>query len=122
MRKVVAAINTTIDGNCDHTAGIADEEIHQHYTNLLNNAGVIHYGRTTYQLMVFLRTILEKASEKKTMNDFCMASDKIQKIVFSHRPKDVDWKSAKLANRSLKDAVLEPNPLSGKDIFVGSRR
>lgn len=53
MRRVIAALNITIDGNCDHTAGIADEELHQHYTDLLNNAGVILYGRTTYQLMQY---------------------------------------------------------------------
>ena len=121
MRKVIAAFNTTIDGNCDHTAGIADEEIHQHYTNLLDNAGVILYGRTTYQLMEFWRTILEKPSEKKSMNDFAMAIDKIQKIVFSHTLKKVDWESAKLASRNLNEEVLELKQQSRKDIFVGSR-
>src|SRR5690606_29313938 len=121
MRKVIAAFNTTIDGNCDHTAGIVDEEIHQHYTNLLDNAGVLLYGRTTYQLMEFWRTILEKPSEEKSMNDFAMAIDKIQKIVFSHTLKNVDWESAKLANRNLEEEVLELKQQSGKDIFVGSR-
>jgi hypothetical protein len=29
----------TLDGFCDHTAMIADEEIHQHYNELLSNAG-----------------------------------------------------------------------------------
>jgi hypothetical protein len=42
MRKVIAAINMTLDGFCDHTAGlVADEELHYHYAELLNNAGVI---------------------------------------------------------------------------------
>ena len=42
MRKVIAAINMTLDGFCDHTAGIiADEELHNHYADLLNNAGVL---------------------------------------------------------------------------------
>ena len=31
MRKVIAGINMTLDGYCDHTAGIPDEEIHRHY-------------------------------------------------------------------------------------------
>lgn len=87
MRKVIAAFNTTIDENCDHTAGIADEEIHQHYTDLLGNGGVILYGRTTYQLMEFWRTFLEKPSEEKSMNDFAMAIDKIQKLFFLIRLK-----------------------------------
>jgi dihydrofolate reductase len=121
MRKVIAAINTTIDGNCDHTVGIADEEIHQHYTRLLDNAGVILYGRITYQLMEFWRTILEKPSAEKSMNDFAVTIDKIQKIVFSRTLKNVGWESANLANRSLEEEVLELKQQSGKDIFVGSR-
>ncbi len=51
MRKVIAAINMTLDGFCDHTAGIADDELHQHYSELLGYAGVMLYGRITYQLM-----------------------------------------------------------------------
>ena len=34
MRKLIAAINMTLDGFCDHMAMIADEEIHQHYDEL----------------------------------------------------------------------------------------
>lgn len=60
MQKVIAVINMTLDGFCDHTAGIADEDLHQHYTELLNDAGVILYGRITYQLMQFWQTILKK--------------------------------------------------------------
>lgn len=41
----------TLDGFCDHTAGIADEELHQHYNEMLSNADAIIYGRITYQLM-----------------------------------------------------------------------
>jgi len=41
MRKVIAAINMTIDGFCDHTAIIPDEEIHHHYSDLLSEADAI---------------------------------------------------------------------------------
>ena len=50
MRKTIAVINLTLDGVSDHTAGIPDSELHQHYTALLNECGVILYGRTTYNL------------------------------------------------------------------------
>lgn len=121
MRKVIAAINMTVDGFCDHTAGLPDEEIHQHYTELLGQGDAILYGRITYQLMEFWPTLLEKPSEDKSMNDFAVAIDKIQKIVFSGTLKNVDWKSATIAKRDLKETVLELKQQSGKDIFVGSR-
>ncbi|HMI01034.1 MAG TPA: dihydrofolate reductase family protein [Pedobacter sp.] len=121
MRKVIAAINMTLDGSCDHTAGIPDEEIHQHYTDLLNSGDTILYGRITYQLMEFWRTILENPSDKKSMNDFAVAIDKIPKIVFSHALKDVDWDSARLSDQAIEEEVLELKQQPGKDILVGSR-
>jgi len=121
MRKIIAAFNMTIDGIADHTAGLPDEEIHQHYAELMGQGDAILYGRTTYQLMEFWRTIIETPSDEKTMNDFAIAIDKIPKIVFSHTLTTVDWKSATLANRDLKETVLALKQQSGKPIFVGSR-
>jgi dihydrofolate reductase len=124
MRKLIAAINMTLDGSCDHTAGIADDELHQHYTDLLSSADAILYGRITYQLMEYWRTVLENPSDKKSMNDFAIAIDKIPKIVFSHTLKNVEWESAKLADRDIEEEVLELKHSGNggsKDILVGSR-
>ena len=120
MRKLIAAINMTLDGYCDHTAIIPDYEIHQHYTDLLCNAGIILYGRITYQLMEYWRTVLENPTGNKSIDDFAIVMDNTPKIVFSHTLKNVDWKSAKLAHQDIEDEVLELKQQSGKDIFVGS--
>ena len=121
MRKVIAAINMTIDGVCDHTAGLPDEEIHQHYAALLDSADIILYGRTTYQLMQYWQKLLKNPSGDKTADNFAIAIDKIPKIVFSHKLKNTDWDSAKLATKPLDDLVIELKQQPGKDIFVGSR-
>lgn len=133
MRKVIAAINMTLDGFCDHTAIIPDEEIHNHYTDLLSNGGTILYGRITYRLMEFWRTLVENPSGEKSIDDFAVVIDKIPKIVFSHTLKKMDpiaigWESTKLANKGLEEEVLalkKSRPASGgsgsKDILVGSR-
>ena len=121
MRRLIAAINMTLDGFCDHTAGIPDEEIHQHYTDLLDNSDVILYGRITYQLMQFWQTLLKNPSEEKSMDDFAIAIDKIPKIVFSHKLKNTEWDSAKLANQPIEEIVKELKQQSGRDILVGSR-
>jgi len=39
MRNLIAAINITLHGFCNHTAMIADEEIHQYSNEPLRNAG-----------------------------------------------------------------------------------
>lgn len=121
MRKIIAALNMTIDGVCDHTALEAGEEIHQHYTDLLTQGDAILYGRTTYQLMEFWRTFLEKPSDEKSMNDFAHAIDRIQKIVFSRTLPHLDWKTATLAKRDLEEEVLHLKKQPGKNVLVGSR-
>jgi len=124
MKKVIAAFNMTLDGICDHTTGVADEGLHRHYSDLVDNAGIILYGRTTYQLMQFWQTLLQNPSGNKSMDDFAISIDKIQKLVFSNTLKDTGWKSAELAKRPLDKEVLElkQSPNGGsKDILVGSR-
>jgi dihydrofolate reductase len=121
MRKVVAAINQTIDGFCDHTAGIADEELHRHYAELINEGGMILYGRKTFQLMKFWQELIVNPSENKTMNDFAVAIDKIPKIVFSHTLKDTEWDSAKLADKPLETVAGELKQQDGSDLLIGSR-
>ena len=121
MRKVIAAINMTLDGFCDHTAGIPDEEIHYHYADLLNDADVVLYGRKTFQLMQYWQTLLKNPSGEKSMDDFALAIDRIPKIVFSHTLKSTEWDSAKLSNQPIEEEVLELKQQSGQDILVGSR-
>ena len=126
MRKVIAALNMTLDGYCDHTAIIPDDEIHQHYADLLSGAGTLLYGRITYQLMEFWQTVVKNPTGNKAMDEFALIMDKVPKIVFSHTLKNVEpiamgWESAKLANRVLEEEVLELKQQSGKDIYVGSR-
>jgi dihydrofolate reductase len=121
MRKVIAAINMTLDGICDHTAGIPDEDLHKHYAELLDHAGIILYGRTTYKLMQYWQTLLTNPSGQKSMDDFALAIDKIPKLVFSQTMKNTEWDSAKLATQEIEKEVSELKQKPGKDILVGSR-
>lgn len=122
MRKVIAAINMTIDGYCDHTYGVADDELHDHYTALLRNADTILYGRITYQLMEsYWPLVAKNPTGDKSTDEFAMVMEHITKVVFSHTLKSVDWDSATLAKRSIEEEVLALRRQAGKNILVGSR-
>jgi dihydrofolate reductase len=121
MRKLIAAINMTLDGFCDHTAMIADDEIHQHYNELLRSARTLVYGRITYQLMEsYWPTVVKNPTGNKPTDEFAVIIDNISKIVFSHTLKNVEWENAKLAKRDIKEEVLELKQQAGKPILVGS--
>lgn len=121
MRKLIAAINMTVDGFCDHTALIADEEIHEHYNDLLRNTGTLIYGRTTFHLMEsYWPSIVKNPTGKKSVDDFAVLIDNISKIVFSHTLQRVDWKNSKLKKEIIKEEILELKQGAGKNIVVGS--
>lgn len=120
MRKLVAAINMTLDGYCDHTAITPDQTIHQHYADLLNEAGTTLYGRVTYQLMEYWRTVLENPTGDPATDAFAVAIDSIPKIVFSRTLRSLSWNTATLATRSLEEEVAALKQEPGKDIFACS--
>jgi len=121
MKKVIAAFNMTLDGVCDHTTGIVDDGLHQHYADLIDNSGVLLYGRITFELMQFWQTLLKNPSGTKSMDDFAISINKTPKIVFSNTLKETNWDTAKLADKVLNEKVLELKKLPEKDILVGSR-
>src|ERR1700741_3879013 len=121
MRKLIAAMNMTLDGFCDHTAMIADDEIHQHYNDLLSNADTLIYGRITYQLMEsYWPSVVKNPTGNKPTDEFAVLIDNISKIVFSHTLKSVVWKNTKLKKEIIKEEVLELKHQAGKNILVGS--
>ena len=120
MRKLIAAMNMTLDGFCDHTTMTADEEIHHHYTELLKHSDAVLYGRITYQLMEYWKSVVENPTGKKDMDDFAEAIDSISKIVFSRTLKSVAWRNTELRKEIVKDEILELKQRTGKDLLVGS--
>lgn len=124
MRKLIATMNMTLDGFCDHTAMIADDEIHQHYNELLRNADTLIYGRITYQLMEsYWPSVVKHPTGNKPTDKFAVLIDNISKIVFSRTLKNVDWKNTELKNEVIKEEVLElkqSRNCGSKNILVGS--
>jgi dihydrofolate reductase len=121
MGRLIAAINMTLDGFCDHTAGIADDEIHRHYAELLGNADTILFGRITYQLMErYWPSVVKHPTGKKPIDDFAVIIDNILKIVFSRTLTNVEWKNTRLKEEGLKEEVVELKQQAGKNILVGS--
>ena len=98
----------TLDGFCDHTAGIADDELHQHYNELLSNGDTILFGRITYQLMEsYWPALVKNPTGNKPEDEFAVLIDNISKIVFSRTLKNVSWKNTELKKEIIKEEILE---------------
>jgi dihydrofolate reductase len=119
MRTLIYAINLTLDGCCDHTKGIADEELLEYYTHLLRGVDLLAFGRKTYQLMVpYWPDIAKNHSETKAENEFADAFDSIAKIVFSQSLDRAEG-NTRIVRTNLADEILKLKQQPGKDILVG---
>jgi dihydrofolate reductase len=122
MRKLIFAINLTLDGCCDHTKGIADEELHDYHTALLKDADTFLYGRKTYQLMVpFWPDVAKKpAAQPKSISDFAQAFAAIKQIVvFSQTLALAEGKNTQIIRGNLRNEVLKLKQQQGKSILTG---
>jgi dihydrofolate reductase len=121
MRNVTFAINITLDGCIDHTKFNPAEDLLEHYTRLLrDDAGVLVYGRKTYQLMVpYWPDIAKSQSETKEDIEFAQAFDSKEKIVFSRSLASVDDKNTRIIRTNLRDEILKLKKEPGKNILVG---
>lgn len=121
MRKLIATMNMTLDGFCDHTSMMADDEIHDHYTALINNAGLLLYGRITYQLMEsYWPAVVKNPTGNRSTDEFAIAIDHVSKIVFSRTLKGVDWRNTTLKNEIRTNEIVGLKQQTGHDILVGS--
>jgi dihydrofolate reductase len=112
----------TLDGCCDHTKGLPDEEIHLYFAQLVRAAGVLVYGRKTYELMVpywpdVAKNPLEAAASEI---EFAQAFVSVEKmIVFSQTLERAQGKNTRIVRTGLLDEIRKLKQESGRPILVG---
>ncbi|MDB4920266.1 dihydrofolate reductase family protein [Mucilaginibacter sp.] len=122
MRNVIYAINTTLDGCCDHTKFNPDEETMAYFTQLTRDADTFLYGRKTYQLMVPYWPDVAKSpyGDRNADLEFARAFDAIDKIiVFSQSLDSPGGKKTRIVCTGLHDEVLKLKQGQGKNILTG---
>ena len=120
MRKLIFAINTTLDGCVDHTKQFADEETHKYFTHVLRDADLLVYGRKTYQLMVpFWPEVARSQSLTKASNEFATTFDSIKKVVFSRTLDSVEDRKTRIVRTDPGDEIRKLKQEQGKNILLG---
>ncbi|MGA7223170.1 MAG: dihydrofolate reductase family protein [Candidatus Acidiferrales bacterium] len=120
MRKVVYAINLTLDGCFDHTHGAPDEEVGQYFMDLVRDADLLVFGRKTYELMVpYWPDIAKSDSEDKMDKDFAETFVSKKKVVFSRSLASAEGDNTRIVRTNLRDEILKLKQEPGKNILVG---
>lgn len=121
MRKLIFGINLTIDGCCDHTKGRGSDEVHDYFGRMMRNAGVLLYGRKTYELMVpFWPDMAKDPSGATPMHEFARAFDAVPRIVVvSGTLKEAAAQKTTIIRSNIEEEVQKLKKEPGKDILTG---
>jgi len=125
MRKVIYAINLSLDGCCDHAKLIAPaDDLFEYEMQFLRDADLFVYGRKTYQLMVpYWPDVATDPSASKADHDFAQAFCSANKVVFSRSLDSAEaekgGKNTRVVRANLRDEILKLKQEPGKNIIVG---
>jgi dihydrofolate reductase len=119
MRPLRYSINVTLDGCCDHRVGIADEDLHRHAVENLEQADALLFGRVTYELMeAGWRHAMPTGARPEWTEPFARSINAKKKYVVSSTLDRVDW-NAELVRGDLGKAVQQLKREPGQGLFTG---
>lgn len=122
MRPLRYSINITIDGCCDHRAGIPpDEELYRHTTEILAQADAFIFGRITYEMMESAWRWpggVRPDWAADWMLPFAHTIDAAKKYVVSSTLDRVDW-NAELVRGDVGKTVQQLKQEPGNGLYVG---
>src|SRR5882757_2956660 len=99
---------------------IADDELLEYYTQLMQDVDLLVFGRKTYQLMVpYWPDVAKDQSETKASIEFARAFDSTDKLVFSQSLKATEGQNTRIVRTKPQDEISKLKQRQGKNIMLG---
>jgi dihydrofolate reductase len=121
MGLLTFALNVTLDGCCDHREGLADDELHDYFTQLMDETGAMLFGRTTYELMesAWPAVALDEKAPR-AMREWAVKLEAKPKYVVSASRRDFPWNNTFRIEGNLPEAVRQLKDKTPRGVLVGS--
>jgi len=117
MRPLRYSINVTLDGCCDHRAGIPpNEDLHRHAAEGIAQADALLFGRVTYEMM---EEAWRPAARLDSTDPFARTIDAAKKYVVSNTLDRVDWNAELVRGDHLEETVQQLKREPGKGLATG---
>lgn len=123
MGLLTFTLNVTLDGCNDHREAIADEELHDYFTQLMDAAGAMLFGRNTYELMENAWPAVARDEEApRAMREWALKLEAKPKYVVSASRRDFPWNNTFRVEGELHEAVRQLKEKTPRGVLVGSPR
>jgi len=121
MGLLTFALNVTLDGCCDHREGIADDELHRYFTQLMDDSGAMLFGRATYELMESAwPAVARDEKAPPAMRAWALKLEAKPKYVVSASRRDFPWDNTFRVEGDLQETVRQLKDETPRGLLVGS--
>ncbi|WP_437331595.1 dihydrofolate reductase family protein [Sorangium sp. So ce296] len=121
MGLLTFGLNVTLDGCYDHREGIADDELHDYFTQLMDAAGAMLWGRVTYELMESAwPAVARDENAPRAMREWARKLEAKPKYVVSASRRDFPWNNTFRVEGDLREAVTQLKEKTPQGVLVGS--
>lgn len=122
MGLLTFCINVTLDGCVDHQEGIADDEIHDFFTRLLDASGAMLWGRVTYELMENYWPAVARGQVKAppAIREWAIKLENKPKYVVSSTRENFSWTNSHHLSGDLRSNVQKLKDVTPTGILLGS--
>ena len=122
MGLLTFGINLTLDGCVDHQEGIADDETHAFFTRLMDEAGAMLWGRTTYEMMESYWPAVARGDVQAppTVREWARKLEIKPKYVVSSTRTDFPWAHSHHIAGDLRSGVQQLKDATPAGVLLGS--
>ena len=121
MGLLTFALNVTLDGCCDHREAIADDEMLDYFTGLMDSAGAMLFGRNTYELMESAwPAVARDENAAPSMRAWALKLEAKPKYVVSNSRRDFPWNNTLRVEGNLPDTIRELKEKTPRGLLVGA--
>ena len=121
MGLLTFGLNVTLDGCIDHTQGIVDDELHDYWTQLMDQSGAMLFGRNTYELMEGAwPAVARDEKAPRAMREWAQKLEAKAKYVVSGSRSDFPWQNTIKVEGGLREAISALKAKTERGVLVGA--
>ncbi|WP_242671086.1 dihydrofolate reductase family protein [Hylemonella gracilis] len=122
MGLLTFSLNLTLDGCVDHQEGIADDETHAFFTQLMDEGGAMLWGRVTYEMMESYWPAVARGDVEvpAALREWAVKLEAKPKYVVSSTRKDFPWNNSYHLTGDLRRAVSRLKDATPAGVLLGS--
>ncbi|MEX1211794.1 MAG: dihydrofolate reductase family protein [Balneolaceae bacterium] len=122
MGLLTFSLNVTLDGCIDHQEGIADDETHAFFTNMMDKAGAMLWGRVTFEMMESYWPAVARGEVEMSpsVREWAVKLENKPKYVVSSTRTDFPWTNSHHITGDLQSGVQKLKDVTPDGVLLGS--